>query len=267
MLDLKQSIAFINRKGGVGKTSSIYNVAGILAEQRQEKVLIIDMDAQCNTTLTCLANTIEDELPSKNVLDVLNGEDILKALGKVYWTKTGHRNSSYANVDVIAGSPIIDTIKGLYAISQEERELIGRKINYFINSNGYTWVLVDMPPSNADINDFCFKYLANNAIIPFSADMYSLSGYNLIMNDIDKARTHNESLKVIGIYLTRKDRFDIHNQIEQAISSFDSFITTIPNHSAVAISTAIARPMCISAKKDVAEIAYEKIVESMYEKM
>ena len=42
-------VAFINGKGGCGKTTSIFHVAGVLAK-RGEKILVIDLDKQRNTT-------------------------------------------------------------------------------------------------------------------------------------------------------------------------------------------------------------------------
>ena len=46
-------VAFINSKGGCGKTTSIFHVAGVLST-RGEKVLVIDLDKQMNTTDTFL---------------------------------------------------------------------------------------------------------------------------------------------------------------------------------------------------------------------
>ena len=54
-----QSIAFFNNKGGVGKTTLICNVAAYLALERRKRVLIVDVDPQCNATQVMLD---EDEV-------------------------------------------------------------------------------------------------------------------------------------------------------------------------------------------------------------
>lgn len=44
-------IAFVNFKGGVGKTANVVNIAACLAKYHQKKVLVADLDAQCNSSL------------------------------------------------------------------------------------------------------------------------------------------------------------------------------------------------------------------------
>lgn len=45
-----RTIAVINLKGGVGKTTTVINAAAILARDYRQRVLLIDADSQCNTT-------------------------------------------------------------------------------------------------------------------------------------------------------------------------------------------------------------------------
>ena len=49
-------VALVNRKGGCGKTTSLFSIAGVLAGEKNKKVLAIDLDAQRNTTTTMLMN-------------------------------------------------------------------------------------------------------------------------------------------------------------------------------------------------------------------
>jgi chromosome partitioning protein len=50
-------VAFLNFKGGVGKTSNVVNIGACLAATHQKRVLLIDLDAQCNTSLWLLGKT------------------------------------------------------------------------------------------------------------------------------------------------------------------------------------------------------------------
>lgn len=50
-------VAFLNFKGGVGKASSVVNIGACLAATHQKRVLVIDLDAQCNTSLWLLRKT------------------------------------------------------------------------------------------------------------------------------------------------------------------------------------------------------------------
>lgn len=72
-----KKVAFINGKGGCGKTTSIFHVCGVLA-QKGEKVLVIDLDKQRNTTDTLLMNN--EDRPEKTVLDFSEGTQKRKKL-------------------------------------------------------------------------------------------------------------------------------------------------------------------------------------------
>ena len=62
-------IAVYSRKGGTGKTTSTFNIAGILAKNYKKKVLIIDADSQANIT-TYLLQTEREQ--NNNSYDFLN---------------------------------------------------------------------------------------------------------------------------------------------------------------------------------------------------
>jgi chromosome partitioning protein len=50
-------VAFLNFKGGVGKTSNVVNIGACLSATHQKRLLLIDLDAQCNTSLRLLGKT------------------------------------------------------------------------------------------------------------------------------------------------------------------------------------------------------------------
>ena len=81
-------VAFINGKGGCGKTTSIFHVAGVLAK-RGEKILVIDLDKQRNTTSILLMNT---NIPGKTVLDFMTGKaDAEEVVAKALFQTRGNR--------------------------------------------------------------------------------------------------------------------------------------------------------------------------------
>lgn len=71
-----QMLCFFNNKGGVGKTTLLTNIASFLATRYQLRVLILDLDPQCNTTQLIVPEDRLDELMN----DAQGSETILRVL-------------------------------------------------------------------------------------------------------------------------------------------------------------------------------------------
>ena len=167
---MTKRVAFINGKGGCGKTTSIFHVSGVLSK-RGEKVLVIDLDKQRNTTSILLMNT---EIPEKTVLDFMTGEaEAEEVTAQALFQTRGNAKPKHYGVDVM-GSDV--RLQDEAELSRIDGEAVGERLQRFIEQQGYTWVLVDMPPSNMTLNNICFKYLVDYAIIPFSSDIFSVDG-------------------------------------------------------------------------------------------
>ena len=257
-------IALVNRKGGCGKTTSLFSIAGVLACEEKKKVFVIDLDAQRNTTSTMLMNVGDEQKPSKTIMDVLNGGDVEDALCSAIWQPRGRRDYVKYSVDVLSGDETIDAADGLVSISEDKLAEAGSRINDYINSNGYDWVLVDMPPSSKAINDFCFKYLADYMLCPFSPDEYSANGYQQLLRDLEDARVVNSKARIVGIFMNKKDyRFSLHKQLDEELSEIDNYICDVPYESAIAESTYVGRPVCLYKSMSKGSRAYRKIVKEM----
>lgn len=193
-------IAFINSKGGCGKTTSIFHVSGVLSKLNK-KVLVIDFDKQKNTTSTLMMNVDKKYFPVKTVFDFLQGTVTpAEATGKALFQRRGNANPKYYGVDCMVADSRLENESLLI---QADGKNIRAKLDEFIKQQNYDWVLVDMPPSNAALNHICFAYIVDFAVIPFSSDMFSLDGYDSIAETIKNARTINENLSSLGVYLAR----------------------------------------------------------------
>jgi len=193
-------VAFINSKGGCGKTTSIFHVAGVLAKINK-KVLVIDLDKQKNTTSTMMMNVSKIDFPPKTVFDFLQGKaDADEAAGETLFQRRGNALPKYYGVDCMLADGRLENETLLTKVNAQS---IKAGLDEFIQQRGYDWVLVDMPPSNAALNHLCFGYLVNFVVIPFSSDMFSLDGYDSIAENIKNARAVNSNLISLGVYLAR----------------------------------------------------------------
>lgn len=258
-----KKIAFINGKGGCGKTTSIFHVAGVLAK-RGEKVLVIDLDKQRNTTSILLMNT---HIPEKTVLDFMNGEsEAEEVTSKALFQTRGNATPKYYGVDVMSSDIGLQNETKLLEI---DGETVGKKLNDFLETEGYTWLLIDMPPSNMAINNICFKYLVDYVIIPSSSDIFSVDGYGDIMDVLDKARKDNPILSIVGIYLARyMKNCGLDRYIREQLLSFETFIDVqIPLASDVREAVMFGRPISYYKTFSESKTAYEKLVKEMEKRM
>jgi len=197
---MANKIAFINSKGGCGKTTSIFHVSGVLSKLNK-KVLVIDLDKQKNTTSTMIMNSGAKDIPQKTVFDFLLGNAPAdEAAGKALFRRRGNANPKYYGVDCMVSDGRLENEALLKKVNGQN---IQAELDEFIKKQGYDWVLVDMPPSNATLNHICFSYIVNFVVIPFSSDMFSLDGYGNIAETIKNARNINANLNSLGVYLAR----------------------------------------------------------------
>lgn len=256
-------VAFINGKGGCGKTTSIFHVSGVLSKAG-ERVLVIDLDKQRNTSDTLLMNT---EKPEKTVLDFMQGTATAQeATAEALFQSRGNAKPKYYGVDCMTASVALEDESVLREI---DKERFGAELEQFIEEKGYTWVLVDMPPSNKELNDICFSSIVDFVIVPFSSDIYSVSGYGDIMDIVEKARTVNPSLNILGVYLSRYmkncavDRF-----IREQLESFETFIPVqIPLAADVREAVMFGRPISYYKMFSDSRTAYENLTNEMIKRI
>lgn len=268
-------VAFINGKGGCGKTTSIFHIAGVLAKNG-EKVLVMDLDKQRNTTDTLLMNA---ENPKKTIFEVLEGTAKLEeATAKVLFQSRGNAKPKYYGIDCIAASVELEKIVefDVEEVGYINSDIVRFNLNEFqlflenfIVEKGYRWLLVDMPPSNKGINNICFSRIVDYVIVPFSSDIFSVSGYGDIMNIIEEARQLNPSLSILGVYLSRYmkncavDRF-----IKEQLEKFETFIPVqIPLAADVREAVMFGRPISYYKTFSESRKAYENLTDEIIKRI
>jgi chromosome partitioning protein len=189
-------IAFVNHKGGVGKTTSALNIgAGLQA--RGYSTLLIDADAQANLT-TSVGIFGEQPLSVYNVMkkECRIEETIIRREGEV------------------------DIVPAALDLSRIEREITSflRKENILERAlepirNQYDFILIDCPPSLGAMTINALA-AADTAYIPISAELMPVSGLKTIYDTIEEIRQEmiNPRLTVGGIIVTRFSKQKIVNQ-------------------------------------------------------
>ena len=181
--------AIMNLKGGVAKTTTVVNMAAILAS-KGKKVLVIDGDSQCNTTEFLLGDLWGRRYAT--LADILEDQ----RTGKVEIQQT-----KVANVFLIAAD---ESLMDLDLTKAEDGRLnlqclAARKAG--METSGCDYVLIDCPPAFSAATAAALL-AADDVIIPMKLDAFSIRGMDVLFRQIENMRRINPDLTVAGILPT-----------------------------------------------------------------
>lgn len=188
------TIAIINQKGGVGKSTTAQAIGTALA-LKGCRVLFVDLDGQGN-----LSYTMDADAQGYNAMGVLvQPETIHEHIQQTNW----------ANIDILASSP---TLAGADAVITQMGKENRLKAALERISGSYDYCIIDTPPALGILTVNALT-AATGCVVPAQADIFSVQGIIQLHSTIQTVKQHvNKHLSFMGILLTRFNERTIISQ-------------------------------------------------------
>ena len=248
---MAKSIAIVNQKGGVGKTTTCVNLCAAL-KNLGNRVLACDFDPQANTT----SGFGVDKTSSPNVYDLLlNGADPVKAVVSTPYGDVLPSNKALAGASI-------------EMIALEGREYCLRGALETLRDR-YDYIFVDCPPSleMLTVNALC---AADTVLVPVQCEYYALEGLSDLLSTIRIVkRSLNPAIQLEGVVLTMYDgRTNLSMQVAEEVKRHfpgQVYATVIPRNVRLSEAPSHGKPVSAYDAFSRGTEAYDQLAREIME--
>lgn len=244
---MRRTIAVANQKGGVGKTTTVINVAAYLAKSGQ-RVLIVDLDPQGNSSSGLAIGKNELKATLYDVL--VRGVDASEVICK----------TNFEGIDVLPSNSVLAAAEVELTKVRSARETRLRRI---LAKLDYDVILIDCPPSLGllTVNGLS---AADFVLIPVQSEYYALEGLGQLLNTIKQVRqVLNPKLALLGIAITmHNSRTSLSTQVETELRKHfkgNLFDSVIPRNVRLAEAPSHGKPILYYDRFCRGASAYKKL--------
>ena len=248
-------ISIINQKGGVGKTTTVINLAAGLASLNK-KILVIDLEPQGNAT-TGLGHPNNDG-SEKNIYNALNGS---KNISEIV------QRTQIENLDIITSNVDLSGLEVETAGDNGRAFILRDKLASFFkdNKSSYSHIFIDCPPSLSLLTVMALV-ASNSLIVPLQTEFFALEGLTQLVKTIDRVKESlNSELSIRGIILTMYDkRNKLSNQVEKEARDYFKekvYNTVIPRNVRLSEAPSHGIPVLIYDKTCSGSKSYSNLTE------
>ena len=248
-------ISIINQKGGVGKTTTVINLASALSQQGK-KILVLDLDPQGNATTGLGLSNMERS--DETIYGILNGTKLISDTIK---------KTQFENLDLITSNVDLSGLELETAGDNDRAFLLKTKLTAYLKDSGgyYDYILIDCPPSLSLLTVMALVS-SNSLLVPLQTEFFALEGLTQLMKTIDRVKVNlNPKLEIRGILLTMYDRRNkLSSQVEQEARDYFKdkvYKTVIPRNVRLSEAPSHGVPVIIYDKNCSGSKSYHSFTE------
>ena len=250
-----KTIAVANQKGGVGKTTTVVNLAACMAE-KGVKVLLIDMDAQGNATTGC---GIRKKDLQKSSYDLLTDENV-KLSDLVIKTP-------YHNLWIVPSTMDLAGAELELAEAQGRAKRLENALKTAETENLFDFILIDCPPSLGLVTINALT-AADTVLIPIQCEFFALEGLSQLTNTVKQVKkVYNPQLDIEGVLITMFDgRLNLTMQVLAEVKKYfasKTFKTVIPRNVRISEARSQGKPINYYDRGSKGAKAYAELAEEI----
>lgn len=252
--NMAKTIAVVNQKGGVAKTTTVVNLGAYLARAGR-KVLIIDIDPQGNASSglgidrdaleLCIYDVLINDIPLTGVIQTteVEGLSVLPATIAL----------AGAEIELVSSANREQKLKN--ALKEEK--------------DHFDYILIDCPPSLGLLTLNALT-AADSLIIPIQCEYYALEGLGQLMNTFQLVKKHlNPDLEIEGVLLTMFDaRTNLAIQVVDEVKEFFKgkvFGAIVPRNVRLSEAPSHGKPISLYDPKSRGAEVYEQLAMEVME--